>query len=221
MPVADPAATVLLLREAEPFEVLMVARNSRGAFGSIEVFPGGAVEEADVPAGRSVEDDLSHRYAALRELAEESGIILTGDGARSAPGHKGRDFYRWLDEEGVALATDSLVLVSRWVTPEFAPRRFDTIFYLATCDVVPEVVIDADELVGYRWTTPADAIDRSERGESALILPTLAHLRWLARRSSIEDALGSARGAGGRSLVTPRVEEDGSMLPVHMPAEQV
>lgn len=219
MPNADRAATVLLLRRADPFEVLMVARNSRGAFGSMEVFPGGAVDDIDIPMGSDIEDDVSHRRAAIRELAEESGIVLTTDGAVPAAGHKGRAFYDWIERRGIELAVDSLVLVSRWVTPELAPRRFDTHFYLVECDGSPDVVIDTDELVGYRWTTPLDAIDRADRGEAAMILPTLAHVRWLTRRSSIEDAVASARGADGRTLIQPRVEDDGSLLPIHMPSE--
>lgn len=209
MPIPAPAATVMLLRdEAAPFQVLMVARNSRGMFGDIVVFPGGRVDDTDVPQGLDLGHDESHRHAAIRELAEETGILLTTQGAIPAR-----------SAEGAEPATGTLELVSRWVTPEFAPSRYDTRFYLAACDEVPDVVIDESELVGHAWLTPAEALDKHERGEAAMVLPTLAHLRWLNRRSSIEDAFESARGADGRTLIEPRKVHDGSIIPIHLPAE--
>lgn len=214
----DPAATVMLLRPtADGFEVLMVERSRKGFFADLVVFPGGSVDEAD--KHRAEDEEQSARHAAIRELAEEAGILLTREGAVSAPQLKEHEFYRWLDENSVATIPESLVLVSRWVTPEFAPRRFDTRFYLARSDFVPEVRIDTDELVGHSWVRPLQALEHNESGEWPMILPTLAHIRWLSRRPTIEDAFASARGADGRTLIQPRRLEDGSLLPVHMPAE--
>ncbi|HZD23755.1 MAG TPA: NUDIX domain-containing protein, partial [Acidimicrobiia bacterium] len=157
--VPDPAATLILLRPGKPgFEVLMVERNSRGFFGGIVVFPGGAVDEID--RDDSMGPELWARRAAVRELAEEAGILLTRDGAVAGPGLKDRDFYDWIEENAVDTAVDSLLLVSRWVTPERVPRRFDTRFYLAWSDAMPDVRIDTDELVGHSWVTPRAALDR-------------------------------------------------------------
>lgn len=197
----------------------MVHRNSRGYFRDIAVFPGGRVDDIDVPRGMSTDDDLSHRNAALREFAEETGILITAEGAIPAPNVKDGALYEWLSTRRVAVGVDRLVLVSRWVTPETAPRRFDARFYVVDLADPAEVVIDADELIGYAWVTPHDALTRSERGEWAMITPTTAHLRWLGRRSSVEEAIDSARGADARSSIVPRMVEDGSLLPIHMPAE--
>jgi 8-oxo-dGTP pyrophosphatase MutT (NUDIX family) len=221
VPIADPAATVILLRGSRRgFEVLLVERNSRGFFGSMVVFPGGGVDDSDVSPGHTAMDDDSHRNAAIRELAEETGIVLTVSGARAARGEKALAFHDWAQRERLALATDELVLVSRWVTPTEAPRRFDTRFYLAACDDAPEVIIDSDELIGHIWMSPASALARYDAGEMNLILPTLTHLRWLARRSTIEEAYVSARGADGRTLIRPEQMEDGSWMPVHMPVDE-
>src|SRR6516162_6125254 len=38
-----------------------------------------------------------------------------------------------LEEIGVRIDPKTLIEVGRWVTPAFAPRRFDTRFFLATC----------------------------------------------------------------------------------------
>jgi hypothetical protein len=58
------------------------------------------------------------------------------------------------------------------------------------------------------------------RNEIELILPTLTHLRWLTRRSDVDDVVASALGADGRTLIEPREMEDGSLVPIHLPADQ-
>ncbi|MFP3881423.1 MAG: NUDIX hydrolase [Actinomycetota bacterium] len=220
MPEPDPAATVLALRPLSTgFEVLMVQRNSRGFFGGLAVFPGGRVEDVDVPPGLSPDDDLPHRNAALREFAEETGILITASGTVTVSGVRDHAYYEWLDEHGHEPDVDGLVLVSRWVTPEIAPRRFDARFYVAICDDPPEVEIDTSELIGHEWVTPGDALERHVSGTWSMMRPTIAHLRWLRRWSSVEEVLRSAQGADGRTLIVPRVVDDGSLLPIHMPAE--
>lgn len=221
----DPAATVIVLRpSAEPFEVLMVIRHARGFFGSLVVFPGGGVDDADrselarkVVAGDGLDHD--HRSAALRELAEETGLLAAPDGVFEASGRRGLDLYDELKRNKMSLPGNDLVLVSRWVTPEMAPRRFDTRFYLLGVNETPPVAIDEDELVGYSWVTPRVALSRYDKGEWPMVLPTLAHLRWLSHRHSISDALASARGADGRSVIEPLREVDGSLLPTLMPGD--
>ena len=220
----DPAATVIVLRPGTSApEVLMVHRHQRGHFGGLTVFPGGGVDDSDCrDLARQVVpgdwEDHDHRAAALRELAEEAGLLAVADGVIRAPAAKGEDLYAALREGGVVMDSSSLVLVSRWVTPEFFPRRFDTRFYLLAAAETPDVIIDEDELLGFSWTTPKDALCRYEEGEWSMFLPTLAHLRWLALRSSVEDALESARGADGRSVIEPTRAEDGSLIATLLPA---
>lgn len=219
MPDADPAATILALRPGpDGFEVLVVRRNSHGYFGGLVVFPGGRVDGIDVPERLSHQDDLSHRNAALREFAEETGILITEQRPIRAPQVRDAGYYDWLDVRGLAPGVDRLVLVSRWVTPESAPRRFDTRFYVVSCVDAPEVEIDPDELVWHRWVTPKSALERHRMGEWPMFRPTLSHLQWLDEFDSIDDAIESAEGADGRTLILPRRVEDGSLLPVHMPA---
>lgn len=197
----------------------MVHRNSRGFFGDIAVFPGGKVEDIDVPAGLSSEDEVSSRNAAVRELAEETGIVLTDAGEIASPGVRDGAFYDWLETAPFSSGAERLVLVSRWVTPEAAPRRFDTRFYVVVCADPPDVVIDTDELVGHDWIEPTEALERHRQGSWAMIHPTLTHLRWLRRWSTADKAIRSARGADGRTLIVPRIVDDGSRIPIHMPAE--
>jgi 8-oxo-dGTP pyrophosphatase MutT (NUDIX family) len=215
----------MLLRDTDRgLEVLMVVRPPRGFFGGLTVFPGGAIDPEDASAlARAVvvgdHPDHACRAAALRELAEETGIALTVAGPAHAPMLRGAALLRAFDEAGVQLDGDALTLVSRWVTPEYAPKRFDTRFYLARAEGAPEVRIDAAELVGHAWVSPTEALRRHSAGEWEMFLPTLAHLRWLERRPDVDDAIASAAGADDRSLILPRQMEDGSIVPIHMPAE--
>ena len=93
--VPRPAATVLILREGQDLEVLMLRRNLNSDFvGGAYVFPGGGVDSADVDLARYVVglDDqsasarlglesggLAYYAAALRELFEEAGLLVVCD----------------------------------------------------------------------------------------------------------------------------------------------
>jgi 8-oxo-dGTP pyrophosphatase MutT (NUDIX family) len=71
-----PAATVVLARDAaDGIEVLMLRRNSRGAFGGMWVFPGGQVDPEDA-AGDEI---ATARRAAVREAEEEAGVVIDPD----------------------------------------------------------------------------------------------------------------------------------------------
>lgn len=222
---ARPAATVILVRDVPgSIEVLMVRRPARGFFGGLTVFPGGAVDPVDrspladevvTGSGR----DHEYRSAALRELAEETGLALTTEGITLAPDASGSHLFQAFSDTGSRLDGEALTLVSRWVTPEEAPSRFDARFYLAQVGATPEVRIDPHELVDHEWVTPDDALDRLDRDEWQMYLPTIAHLRWLRLRASAASAVAAARGADGRSLIAPRRMEDGSIVPIHLPGD--
>jgi len=221
-----PAASVLLVRDiGATLEVLIVERPARGYFGGLHVFPGGAVDPVDHGAlARRVVSGPNHdhefRAAGLRELAEEVGLALTGEGVVVAPDLRGEELYASFDRNGSNLDGERLVLISRWVTPAIAPVRFDTRFYIATVHETPPIRLDSDELVGHMWAAPEQALSMYEQGDLALILPTLTHLRWLTRRSDAADVLASADGADGRTLIEPSVMEDGSLVPIHLPGDR-
>ena len=222
---ARPAATVMLIRDSEAgIEVLLVRRRPRGFFGGLTVFPGGAVDPVDFSALANEvvsgnHPDQEFRVAALRELAEETGLALSIDGVVSAPDRRGEELLSTLWAEGTRLDASALTLVSRWVTPEEAPTRYDTRFYLAGADGTPAVRLDVEELVEHMWVAPGVALGMYADGTLEMFLPTVAHLRWLERRPTADDAVAAAHGADGRSLVEPRRMEDGSFVPIHLPAD--
>jgi 8-oxo-dGTP pyrophosphatase MutT (NUDIX family) len=182
------AATVIVLRGgADALEVLLVRRTPDARFmGGIWVFPGGAVD------AHEGEGDVAHRVAAVRELREEAGIVLTDPGA--------------------------LVKFSRWITPAEVVVRFDTHFFLAPLPDGQEATIDGDEIVDQGWFTPAGALSAHERGEIALVFPTIKHLEQIGAFDSAEALLDYARG---REVgpVQPRVVTDGETARLLLPGE--
>ncbi len=219
---AKPAATIVLLRDRASLEVLLVERIARGFFGGLMVFPGGGVDECDsselaMSLITGDGSDQRFRAAALRELAEETSIALTTLGPERAPVGRGDGFYAALEAGARQLDGAGLILISRWVTPYGAPRRYDTRFYLASVTGDPEIRLDESELVSSLWIDPGEALARYEAGEWSMFTPTISHLRWLARRSNVEEAFRSAAGADGRTLIEPAVLADGSIVPIVVP----
>lgn len=175
---ARPAATVIVLRDGEPFEILMVRRNDKVAFmaGSY-VFPGGRVDDGDrppegapVPAATFADltdiEEAAYRTAAVRELQEEASVCIT---------------------------VNDLHPFAHWVTPEIETRRFDTRFFLARMPAGQDAMHDDGEMTALEWLSPREAIARFERRELLLPPPTWTSIRQLAKRTSIEDVMQWAR----------------------------
>jgi 8-oxo-dGTP pyrophosphatase MutT (NUDIX family) len=187
---ARPAATVVLLRPTgEAYEVYAHRRVVAMVFGGMYAFPGGSVEESD-GAGTS-DADWAARLgvppgaasavvaAAVREVEEEAGVRLDE-----------RLLFPW----------------SRWITPEFEPRRFDTWFFVA---LLPEgqdardISGEADRTV---WITPADALAGYAAGELAMLPPTVVTLRELSAYPRIVDVVAAAAGRDAARPVVPHIE---------------
>ncbi len=170
------AATVIVLRDrASAPRVLMGQRGAKAAFmPSKFVFPGGAVdaEDAHVPLSTSVplpcadrlrEDstqDMTHALgvAAIRELWEETGLILGQPGAWS--GDIPSDWTRFA-ATGHRPAAHALQFVFRAITPPGRPRRFDARFFLIDAVHVANDLDDfsaaSDELSHLHWVPLAEA----------------------------------------------------------------
>ena len=132
------------------------------------------------PGGRVDPDDIDVQSAALREVREETGLKL-------------RELHAW----------------SRWITPEFEPRRYDTWFYVARLpdDASPADISGEADWAG--WMAPGDAL-RDLAG--SMLPPTAVALRELAGHMTVDSVLAAA---GDRDLtpVIPRVifADDGSV----------
>jgi 8-oxo-dGTP pyrophosphatase MutT (NUDIX family) len=147
-----PAATVVVLRDGSAgLEVLLLERvpSAEGRAGP-SVFPGGRIDPADRVGGAL--DDAALRRAAVREAREEAGL---------------------------ALAPETLVLLSRWITPELSPQRFDTWFFLASVAADVAVRVDGSEIARHRWLPPAAALEAHGREQIRLAPPTFVTVSWL------------------------------------------
>lgn len=163
-----PAATVVPLRDGpEGLEVLLLRRGPRGAFGGMWVFPGGQVDPTDLPEQPASTDEISAaRTAAVREAREEAGIELDPAG---------------------------LEVLSFWLPPVEAPRRFATWFFLAPLGAEGDIVVDQLEIHEHVWMRPVAAMERREEGTMELAPPTFTTLWWLSHQPDVESALGAAR----------------------------
>lgn len=175
--------------------------------GGARVFPGGGVDEVDrgpVAAAAILwsgdPEELPWRAAALRELAEEAGLVLT-DRPVSLGGAAGTDFYRAVIDAGARLDADSLVYLSNWVTPRGLPRRFDARFYVVEVPAGTVAVSDSVEVYDAAWVTPTAAIAAADEGAWYVEHPTRVHLALLAAESGIDEVLAMAR-----SRPTDRIE---------------
>ncbi len=220
VPAPLPSATVLLLRDgADGLEVFMVERSGRvGAFAGAMVFPGGKVAPGDSSAelraladNAEELDDAAFGFAvsSVREAFEECGVLLAHrDGAtltdaelaplagfREAVGRNRISFARFLADRGLRLDLAGLAPFSRWVTPAFRPRRFDTMFFLAAVPPDQTLSHDGSETVHGLWTRPQDAIDGADRElKYSLYFATRLNLMDLALSETVADALARAAG---------------------------
>jgi 8-oxo-dGTP pyrophosphatase MutT (NUDIX family) len=159
-PLPLPSGTVVVLRDAPGLELLLLQRNARDGQAGLWVFPGGKVDAGDRRGDGEPADDA--RRAAVREAAEEAGL---------------------------ALDAAALVEISRWVTPEIAPRRFDTWFFAAIAPADTAVRVDGAEISGHRWLAPADALRAHHEHALRLAPPTFVTVTWLAEFATAAAAL--------------------------------
>ncbi|MCB1457800.1 MAG: NUDIX hydrolase [Nitratireductor sp.] len=189
-------AASLVIVDGAPgsYRILMGKRNQKLKFmpGAL-VFPGGSVDRSDgsVPAADCMNPVTEERIvaglrgkpsrraaralgmAAVRELAEESGLII-GTRAAVEMNHKGwEDFAR----AGLAPSLGGLSLLARAITPPGPPRRFDTWFFVthsASIGHQPEGGFDpSGELENLQWISPENAINGDTREITRVMLVEL------------------------------------------------
>ncbi len=193
----DAAAVILLRPNTDPndAEVYLVKRSTKLAFlGGFHAFPGGQreAEDAEARASNCADQEKAAMIScAARELFEEVGVLLARGSKTLTTGQRASLFddleskrMSWpelLRHYGLHLDADDFTFVGRWVTPPFAPRRFDTWFFLANCPPkqAPRVTPDS-ELESGEWTTAREAHAKWERSEVVAVPPVLHALETLA-----------------------------------------
>jgi 8-oxo-dGTP pyrophosphatase MutT (NUDIX family) len=154
---------------------------------------------------------FAYIVAAVRETFEESGLLVglrydSGGGPtstdagiadlRAALLEGDLGFADALARMGAHIDGADLAYFSHWITPESAPRRYDTRFFAARLDCDPsldatELALDPREMAGALWTTPAAALRAAEATSLRMILPTMRTLEYLSGFADARAALAA------------------------------
>ena len=220
-----PASTVVLLRDgADGPEAFLLRRAASMAFAArMHVFPGGGLDPRDLDvdppwAGPSPSwwaDALAVDEAravgllcaAVRELFEESGVLLAGPDAATvvdvSDSSWERDRHSLLDRtlalsellsrRGLLLRSDLLRPWAHWCTPVFEPRRYDTWFFVAALPEGQQARHVGGESDHTDWLSARAALVQAERGEVALMPPTQVTLEEVATFADVASLLASPR----------------------------
>ena len=239
-PPAYDASTVVLLREDDGLQTYLMRRASTMAFAAgMHVFPGGRIDDVDADAAlqwareapdarRLTATDRQARglvVGAVREVFEETGILLAVDAAgctpteddawesdRAAVAASSAAFAPMLARRGLRLDPRLLPVWTHWITPEVESKRYDVRFFVAA---VPEgqtardVSGEADHVT---WIAPADALEAYARGRLPMLPPTVATLADLAGHSDVDGVLARAAARDIRPLMPrPRLDPHGDV----------
>jgi 8-oxo-dGTP pyrophosphatase MutT (NUDIX family) len=214
-------------QDAEPFEVYVLQRATTMVFGGVYAFPGGGVDPTDRPA--TVRRDWGERLglpddaaravvgAAVRELFEEAGVLLAGTeqatlGDVSAPDweadrlavqRRELTMTELLDRRGLRLRDDLLFPWSRWITPEFEPKRFDTWFFVALLPEAQAARNVSGEADRAAWIGPKAA------NGLAMLPPTQSTLDDLRAYDSVLAVVAASAHRDAAAPVLPRLELTG------------
>jgi hypothetical protein len=99
------------------------------------------------------------------------------------------------------------------------PRRYDTWFFVAEAPEGHAYLHDDMETIESTWVRPADAIERSRRGEVELIFPTFKNLEALTRFDTAAELVDYARTASGVGVTQPRIVRDATGTRLLLPGD--
>lgn len=233
------ATVMLVRDASPGIEVFMVKRPGRGDFPDLHVFPGGKVDAADYApqlcAGIDEADAnrqlgleagaLRYWVAVARECFEECAVLIANregtrlefrdaSAARFAELRQQLlagelEFGQLCEQENLQVACDRLGYFSHWLTPEMAPRRFDTRFFVAAMPEHQDTLADTYETAGDHWVSPGVALDRFQRGEWQMIDPTIRSLQTLSQFDSVASTLSGVQAGNHLMPLTPELARQG------------
>ena len=204
---------------------MVVRRNDKSQYAAAMVFPGGVVDPEDAdPAWAELcdgahgldADERARRIAGFRELYEETGLLLVERPACAPETASGETpFLEVVRDVGGRLDLSAMAAFAHWVTPEGAPKRYDTFFRLCWLTTETVAVSDGRETVAAEWLGPKAALALGASGERNLLFPTKCQLELLAQSATVAEAIAAARQ---RTIVpvSPRMEkrEAGTFLSI-------
>jgi 8-oxo-dGTP pyrophosphatase MutT (NUDIX family) len=225
-----PAASVVIVREsargaAEPIEVWMIRRHKSMKFlGGYYAFPGGRVDAADGAAealarchgldapgaarilpGHGELPALAFWVTAVRELLEESGLLLACDASGRAIDARQpttlealtrlrKDLMAnvaslpaLLAREGWRCDLRGLRYLSHFITPASSPIRFTARFFLCRVPEDQAPALFTEETSEAFWMHPGEGYRRFITGEMAMAEPAEYGLGYLAQFASLDE----------------------------------
>ena len=197
-------------------ELFMVRRHERASFGDAFAFPGGVLEADDRTvhercSGISAQDartllrtenGLDYFSSAIRELFEETGVLLADrreqvhapEQARASLNDNSMSWQRFVESNDLVLRCDELEYFSYWVTPDPLPQRYSTRFFLAELPAGQQASHCGGELTDSRWMTARDVLAAGETDDMLLHFPTLVTLEKIAAYDSVSELKSWCRG---------------------------
>jgi 8-oxo-dGTP pyrophosphatase MutT (NUDIX family) len=182
------AASLIVGRDGPGgLELLVIERSRTSRFlPGYVAFPGGATSHED-PAlaqewfGSPAE---SARACAIRELAEETALVITADGLGPIGG------WDPLSPVNVAPPTvEQLPEIAHWIAPEEVPVRFDARYFAGEATDVLQPTPDGSEAAAAWWVGPDALLDGWRAGDRMLYWPTYVTVTHLATCGSVADLL--------------------------------
>ena len=179
--VPKPAASLLVLRDADAPQVLMGMRGAGHTFMPNRlVFPGGRVDPEDHHAAPATPFP-DHVHSLMARAADAALIRAVGIAAA-----------RELEEEtGLTLGVPPLLhgmdYLCRAITPDFSPMRFDARFLVVAASHVTGELAGSGELEDLRWYGLEEALALD------LAFPTRGVLEQLKLWMALDEAARRAR----------------------------
>lgn len=246
IPYARPSSTVVLVRAGtgEP-ELFMVRRHADSSFGAAYAFPGGVIDpedkavhahcggltarEADARLGTSGEG-LDYYSAAIRELFEETGVLLSDvdrvaegpDAARDALNDGSDNWADFVKRNKLQLECGELHYFAHWITPPTQVRRYSTRFFIAALPNGQHASHCGGELTESCWATANETLKAGSDGRAKLHFPTIKSLESIARHKTYEALIewAASRVESGVTTMAPMVVERNGRKEVVLPGDK-
>jgi 8-oxo-dGTP pyrophosphatase MutT (NUDIX family) len=175
-------------------------------------------EEAGVLVARHETDGDSHGQSGLlQNLDAAAASRLAGYRHELNAGRIG--IAEICRREGLVLATDAVHYVSHWITPEVAPRRYDTRFFVTAAPPGQDVRHDDGETIASMWIRPSDALARFAAGEIEMLPPTISNFRALVDFTTSQQVMTWAQTVTTVPTVLPIVEFDDGDVFIFRPGD--
>ncbi|GLV43050.1 tetracycline resistance [Carabus blaptoides fortunei] len=180
---------------------------------------------------------------AIRETFEESGILIckkyVADEKNSSwasyfGGHEIKEWQKKVHDNPVQflelchqfkIYPDIWALHewSNWLTPSSRPKRFDTIFFLASFQNEPPIYAEKNEVQHYEWATPSEYLENNHNSEIKLPPPQFYEISRLMNFQTIESLVkfNESRAMLGCERFLPyRIKKD-KMTVTFLPGDEL